>query len=71
MILIVRIVFIIAIINVSLILVKLLVLSIAYRSSVLIDEAKRRESSAKKKYNQQLKDTSPKLYNEPPNKRGT
>lgn len=43
----------------------------SYRSSVLIDEAKRRESSAKKKYNQQLKDTSPKLYNEPPHKRGT
>ena len=64
-------VFIISIINASLIFVKLFVLSIAYRSSVLIDEAKRRESSAKKKYNQQLKDTSPKLYNEPPNKRGT
>ena len=64
-------VFIISIINASLIFVKLFVRSIAYRSSVLIDEAKRRESSAKKKYNQQLKDTSPKLYNEPPNKRGT
>ena len=42
---------------------------VAYRNAVLVDEAKRKEATAKKKYNKMLKDTSPKLYDQPPQKR--
>ena len=35
----------------------------------MIDEAKRKEALAKKNYNKQLKDKSPKLYDKPPHKR--
>ena len=42
-----------------------------YRSAVLIDQAKKREAEAKKKYERLRKDPNPKLYDKPPNKRSS
>ena len=40
-----------------------------YRSSVLIDQAKKRDTKAKKAYQKLKKDPFPKLYDKPPHKR--
>ncbi len=42
---------------------------LAYRNAMLVDEAKRKDTDAKKRYNTQLETAPTKLYDKPPSKR--